>query len=55
MNYACPPVVDRRFCVVVLDNDGHSIDETGRVINTADNSFALNRQAYLSRVTTSYN
>ncbi len=49
------PGVDRRFRVVVLDADGNTIDETGRVINTADNSYALNRQAYLSGVITSYN
>lgn len=49
------PGVDRRFRVVVLDADGNAIDETGRVINTADNSYALNRQAYLSGVITSYN
>jgi len=49
------PGVDRRFRVVVLDGDGNTVDETGRVINTADNSFALNRQAFLSGVITSYN
>lgn len=49
------PGVDRRFRVVVLDADGNAIDETGRVINTADNSFALNRQPYLSGIITSYN
>lgn len=48
------PGVDRRFRVVVLDGDGNTIDETGRVINTADNSYALNRQAYVSGVITSY-
>lgn len=48
------PGVDRRFRVVVLDTDGNTIDETGRVINTADNSFALNRQPYLSGIITSY-
>lgn len=48
------PGVDRRFRVVVLDTDGNTVDETGRVINTADNSFALNRQPYLSGVITSY-
>lgn len=49
------PGTDRRFRVVVLDADGNTIDETGRVINTADNSFALNRQPYLSGIITSYN
>lgn len=49
------PGIDRRFRVVVLDADGNTIDETGRVINTADNSFALNRQPYLSGIITSYN
>jgi len=49
------PGIDRRFRVVVLDADGNAIDETGRVINTADNSFALNRQPYLSGIITSYN
>lgn len=49
------PGVDRRFRVVVLDRDGNIVDETGRVINTADNSFALNRQPYLSGIITSYN
>jgi len=48
------PGIDRRFRVVVLDADGNTVDETGRVINTADNSFALNRQPYLSGVITSY-
>ncbi len=49
------PGTDRRFRVVVLDSDGNTVDETGRVINTADNSFALNRQPYLSGIITSYN
>jgi len=49
------PGIDKRFRVVVLDSDGNTIDETGRVINTADNSFALNRQPYLSGMITSYN
>lgn len=49
------PGVDRRFRVVVLDSDGNVVDETGRVINTADNSFALNRQPFLSGIITSYN
>ncbi len=49
------PDVDRRFRVVVLDSDGNQIDETRRVINTGDNSFALNRQPYLSGIITSYN
>lgn len=49
------PGVDRRFRVVARDADGTAVDETTRVINTADNSFALNRQPYLSGVITSYN
>jgi len=49
------PGIDRRFRVVVLDSDGNVVDETGRVINTADNSFALNRQPFLSGIITSYN
>lgn len=49
------PDIDRRFRVVVLDRDGNVIDETRRVINTGDNSFALNRQPYLSGIITSYN
>lgn len=49
------PGVDRRFRVVARDADGGVVDETTRVVNTADNSFALNRQPYLSGVITSYN
>lgn len=48
------PGKDRKFRVVALDASGNTIDETTRVINTADNSFALNRQPYLSGVITSY-
>jgi len=46
--------IDRRFRVVVLDANGNKIDETTRVINTADNSFARNRQPFLSGIITSY-
>ncbi|ASJ76732.1 family 16 glycosylhydrolase [Granulosicoccus antarcticus] len=49
------PGVDRKFKVVALDADGTTIDQTTRVLNTADNSFALNRQPYLSGIITSYN
>lgn len=48
------PGIDRRFRVVALDPDGNVVDETSRVLNTADNSFALNRQPYLSGIITSY-
>lgn len=49
------PGIDRKFRVTALDSDGTAVDETTRVLNTADNSFALNRQPYLSGVITSYN
>lgn len=49
------PGVDRKFRVVALDTDGNLVDQTTRVLNTADNSFALNRQPYLSGIITSYN
>ncbi len=49
------PGVDRKFLVVAFDSDGVEVDRTSRVINTADNSFALNRQPYLSGIITSYN
>ena len=48
------PGVDRRFTVYALDVDGNVIDTESRTLNTADNSFALNRQPYLSGVITSY-
>ncbi len=48
------PGVDRKFRVVALDADGNIVDQTTRVLNTADNSFALNRQPYLSGIITSY-
>lgn len=47
--------VDRKFKVVALDGDGNVVDQTTRVLNTTDNSFALNRQSYLSGIITSYN
>lgn len=49
------PGIDRRFLVIALDGDGNELDRTTRVLNTADNSFALNRQPYLSGIITSYN
>ncbi len=49
------PGVDRRFLVVAFNADGVEVDRTSRVLNTADNSFALNRQPYLSGIITSYN
>lgn len=48
------PGIDRRFAVFALDVDGNLIDSESRTLNTADNSFALNRQPYLSGVITSY-
>ncbi len=48
------PGVDRRFRVEARDAAGTLVDETARVINTADNSFALNRQPNLSGIITSY-
>ncbi|MFK7894032.1 MAG: family 16 glycosylhydrolase [Granulosicoccus sp.] len=49
------PGIDRRFLVIAFDADGNEIDQTSRVVNSADNSFALNRQPYLSGIITSYN
>ncbi|MFK8078362.1 MAG: family 16 glycosylhydrolase [Granulosicoccus sp.] len=49
------PGVDRRFLVVAFNADGVEVDRTSRVLNTADNSFALNRQPFLSGIITSYN
>ncbi len=46
--------IDRRYRVIALDFDGNEVDATSRVINTADNSFALNRQPFLSGIITSY-
>ena len=48
------PGFDRRFVVSALDGDGNVIDSRRRTINTADNSFALNRQPFLSGIITSY-
>ena len=48
------PGIDTRVLVNALNADGTLLDGTGRVINTADNSFALNRQPYLSGIITSY-
>ena len=49
------PGIDRKFRVVAFDADGTEVDQTTRVLNTADNSFALNRQPFLSGIITSYN
>lgn len=46
--------IDRKFRVVAFDVDGSVVDETTRVVNTADNSFARNRQQFLSGIITSY-
>ncbi len=48
------PGIDRRFLVVAIDNDGVEVDSTSRTLNTADASFALNRQPFVSGVLTSY-
>lgn len=48
------PGFDRRFVVNALDADGNLVDTRRRAINTADNSFALNRQPFLSGIITSY-
>ena len=48
------PGIDRKFLVVAFDSDGNEVDQTTRVLNTADNSFALNRQPFLSGIITSY-
>ena len=48
------PGFDKRFVVSALDGDGNVIDSRRRTINTADNSFALNRQPFLSGIITSY-
>lgn len=48
------PGVDRRFLVVAIDSDGVEVDSTSRTLNTADASFALNRQPFVSGVITSY-
>lgn len=48
------PGIDQAYTVVALDIDGNIIDSENRTLNTADNSFALNRQPYLSGVITSY-
>jgi len=48
------PGVDRKFLVVAIDNEGIEVDSTSRTLNTADASFALNRQPFVSGVITSY-
>jgi len=48
------PGVDRKFLVVAIDSDGVEVDRTSRTLNTADSSFALNRQPFVSGIITSY-
>jgi len=48
------PGVDRKFLVVAQDAEGIEVDRTSRTLNTADASFALNRQPFVSGVLTSY-
>lgn len=48
------PGIDRNFRVIAYDGDGREVDATNRVVNTADSGFALNRQAFLSGIITSY-
>ena len=48
------PGGDRKFLVVAEDADGIEVDRTSRTLNTADASFALNRQPFVSGVITSY-
>lgn len=49
------PGVDRKFTIIARDNNGNVLDTESRTLNTADNSFALNRQPFLSGIITSYN
>ncbi len=48
------PGIDQRYVITALDADGRAIDSRRRTLNTADNSFALNRQPFLSGIITSY-
>lgn len=48
------PGTDRKFLVIALDDEGIELDRTTRTLNTADASFALNRQPFVSGVLTSY-
>lgn len=48
------PGVDRQFLVIAEDSDGIELDSTTRTLNTADASFALNRQPFVSGALTSY-
>lgn len=48
------PGIDRKFLVVALDGERIELDRTTRTLNTADASFALNRQPFVSGVLTSY-
>lgn len=48
------PGIDQPYVVNALDGDGNLVDTRRRTLNTADNSFALNRQPFLSGIITSY-
>ncbi len=48
------PGIDRRYTITARDSLGNVVDTQSRTLNTADNSFALNRQPYLSGLITSY-
>lgn len=48
------PGIDRKYVVNARDASGNMVDSRRRAINTADNSFALNRQPFLSGIITSY-
>lgn len=48
------PGVDRQFLVIAQDSEGIELDSTTRTLNTADASFALNRQPFVSGALTSY-
>lgn len=48
------PGIDQAYVVNALDSDGNLVDSRRRTMNTADNSFALNRQPFLSGIITSY-
>jgi len=48
------PGVDQKLVVNARDSSGNLVDTRRRAINTADNSFALNRQPFLSGIITSY-
>ncbi|MBX2885679.1 MAG: family 16 glycosylhydrolase [Granulosicoccus sp.] len=48
------PGTDRKFNIIARDLNGNVLDTESRTLNTADNSFALNRQPFLSGIITSY-